>query len=147
MQFLYYLVIVDAQRTVLRVKRSQFGHVFECRAVCFHHTERLIEHPCLDKKRFGVHTRLFEQSQELCVLHIGKTHHYAISSWVVLLWASSFSPIAGCFLFLFHFIDIYSKASGAGFKPVFNLPKSNRLRRLLSPPAGQAVPGYRNGFG
>src|SRR5665647_307001 len=104
MQFLYYLVIVDAQRTVLCVKRSQFGHVFECSAVCFHHTECLIKHPCLDKKRFGVHTRLLEQGQELCVLCTGKAHHYTMCGWIVLLRTSAFSPFAGCFIFLFHLI-------------------------------------------
>src|SRR5659263_197791 len=147
MKLFYHLVIIHTQSTVLCVKRCQFGHIFLSSAICFYHPECLIEHPCLDKKRFGVHTRLLEQGQELCVLHIGKTYHYTICSGIVLLRAPAFSPLTGCLLFLFHFIDIYSKASGARFKPVFNLSKSNRLRRLLYPPAGQAVPGYRNGFG
>src|SRR5664279_1732084 len=67
-------------------------------------------------------------------------------SGVVLLRASSFSPFSGCFLFLFHIIHIYGKASGAGLKPAFNFPKSNRLRRLLYPPCGASRFGLPEWF-
>src|SRR5665647_39059 len=146
MKFFYHLVIIDTQRTVLCVKRCQFGHIFQSSAVCFYHPECLIKHPGFDKKRLGVHTRLLEQGQELCVLYIGKTYHYTICSGIVLLRSPAFSPITGCLLFLFHIIHIYGKASGAGLKPAFNFPKSNRLRRLLYPPCGASRSGLPEWF-